>query len=72
MRPRRWVDGSGGGAGGSGDVGSRRGISWDGPLRSNSRIFMFFEKVSGPIEGPSDLWMDRPCYRDARTHLEKP
>ena len=46
MRPRRWAGGGGGGGGGgAGDIGSGRGISWDDPLRSDSRIFVFFEKA---------------------------
>ena len=34
-----------GGGGGGGYVGSGRGISQDDPLRSFSRIFVFYEKV---------------------------
>ena len=45
----RWTseDGGddGGGAGGAGGGGSGRGNSWDDPLRSYSRIFVFYEKA---------------------------
>ena len=67
MRPHQWADGSGGGGGGSGDIGSGRGISWDGPLHSDSRIFVFFEKAFRTY-GRTYEPTDRPSYRDARTH----
>ena len=53
-------DGNGGGidSGGGGDVGSGRGISWDDPLHSDSWIFAFLKRRSGPTDGPTD----RPSY----------
>ena len=69
-----WADGGGGGngggivSGGGGDVGSGCGISWD------SWIFAFFEKAlrtdGWTDSGRTNEWMDRPSYRDARTHLK--
>ena len=64
-----WYTGGGGGGGGGGGIGGDRGISWDDPLLTNSSIFVFIEKALRTY-GRTDLWMDRPSYRDARTHLK--
>ena len=39
-------DGGGGdGGGGGGGVGSGPGLCWDDPLRSHSRVFVFYDKA---------------------------